>query len=216
MDNAETTDLENVKAKEKVILKTETILNKETYRWAYFALHKKITVLFTIVYVLLILCGIVLFIVDGKALLVISVVLIAIGIARLLRQYIIIPKQLNAVVDTLEKKGAIRNQYIFYETYFERHNAAGNAMVKYEELCDYKENAQNFVFMADLNRILILDKTQIPEADYEFLRKLLTVGAVKAYAKKRRIKFIFGYILLVLVAVEFVLAFWGMLGSVLL
>ena len=125
-----------------------------------------------------------------------AAILILVGAMINFKYYVLIPRQIDKIVETFEKNGEHKNTYHFYETYVERVNATGNMILKYENLSALRETDSFFAFWSEPNKVIILNKANVSESNYDFLRNLVPADMSAAYEKKFKKRFIISAIVL--------------------
>lgn len=189
---------------EKLIFETNSILDKESYQWVMTRYNMKNMVVSRIIFVLCPLYGIFLLTTWGGRMLSLAAILILVGAMINFRYYVIIPKQINKIVETFERNGEHQNTYHFYETYVERVNATGNMIIKYENLSALRETDTFFAFWSEPNKVIILNKERVSEDNYEFLRNLVPADMSAVYEKKFKLRFIISAIVLGIILLGFI------------
>lgn len=175
---------------EKLVFETESILDKKSYRWVMTRYNMKNMIVSRIIFVICPIYGLFLLTSLGGRMLSLAAILILVGAMINFKYYILIPKQIDKIVETFERNGEHKNTYHFYETYVERVNATGNMVIKYENLSALRETDTFFAFWSEPNKIIILNKEKVDESNFEFLRSLVPADMSAAYEKKFKKKFI--------------------------
>lgn len=175
---------------EKLVFETESILDKKSYRWVMTRYNMKNMIVSRIIFVICPIYGLFLLTSLGGRMLSLAAILILVGAMINFKYYILIPKQIDKIVETFERNGEHKNTYHFYETYVERVNATGNMVIKYENLSALRETDTFFAFWSEPNKIIILNKEKVDESNFEFLRSLVPADMSAAYEKKFKKRFI--------------------------
>lgn len=175
---------------EKLVFETESILDKKSYRWVMTRYNMKNMIVSRIIFVICPIYGIFLLTSFGGRMLSLAVILILVGAMVNFKYYVLIPKQIDKIVETYERSGEHKNTYHFYETYVERENATGNMILKYENLSALRETESFFAFWSEPNKVIILPKENMPESNYDFLRSIVPANMSAAYEKKFKKRFI--------------------------
>lgn len=179
-----------VMGEEKLVFETESILDKKSYRWVMTRYNMKNMIISRIIFVICPVYGIFLLTSFGGRMLSLAAILILVGAMVNFKYYILIPKQIDKIVETFEKNGEHKNAYHFYETYVERENATGNMIIKYENLSALRETDTFFAFWSEPNKVIILNKENISESHYDFLRNIVPADMSEAYERKFKKRFI--------------------------
>ena len=178
------------KVEEKLVFETESILDKKSYRWVMTRYNMKNMIVSRIIFVICPIYGLFLLTSLGGRMLSLAAILILVGVMINFKYYILIPKQIDKIVETFERNGEHKNTYHFYETYVERVNATGNMVIKYENLSALRETDSFLAFWSEPNKIIILNKEKVDESNFEFLRSLVPADMSAAYEKKFKKRFI--------------------------
>ncbi len=175
---------------EKLVFETESILDKKSYRWVMTRYNMKNMIVSRIIFVICPIYGLFLLTSLGGRMLSLAAILILVGAMINFKYYILIPKQIDKIVETFERNGEHKNTYHFYETYVERVNATGNMVTKYENLSALRETDTFFAFWSEPNKIIILNKEKVDESNFEFLRSLVPADMSATYEKRFKKRFI--------------------------
>lgn len=189
---------------EKIIMETDSVLDKASYRWIMTSFNKKNMILGRVLLALLPLYGLGMLLVCGQDTKWIAILLIAVSVMLGIKLYVIMPKKYDAVVEAYEKSHENENHYKFYETYVERTNVTGNLVMQYESFRVLRETESLFMFWTETNKLILLQKKNVPEEQYEFLRGLVSPEKAAAYEKKVAKKRAVQLILLAVICLGFV------------
>ena len=186
---------------EKLVFETESILDKKSYRWVMTRYNMKNMIVSRIIFVICPIYGIFLLSSFGGRMLGMAATLILVGAMVNIKYYILLPKQIDKIVETFERNGEHKNTYHFYETYVERVNATGNMVLKYENLSALRETDTFFAFWSEPNKVIILKKENVSESNYVFLRSIVPADMSMAYEKKFKKRFIVSSIVLGIITI---------------